>query len=296
MELRQLRYFVAVAEELHFGRAAARLHLATPSLSQQLKALERDLGVRLLDRSSTGVTLTPAGAELLPLARRTLAAADEVGAAARRVAAGRATVLRLGFLAFALTGVSRALVTEFGRAAPTVTVQLRQFEWDDPSGGLLSGVTDAALVRLPFRGSERLHTLELARDRLLVVVPDGHPLAARAEVGLDELLGEPWLEAADVTDPDFADFWYLRSRREPGSAVPSSAGTVEEWLAAVALGRGINLVPEGLAAGHRRTGLRFVPVTDPGARSPLVLAWPREDPTPAALELARFCAARRGPA
>ncbi len=292
MELRQLRYFVTVAETLHFGRAAEQLHLATPSLSQQVRVLERDLGVRLLDRSSAGVALTAAGAELLPLARRVLAAADEVSDAARRHAQGRVSVLRLGFIAFSLTTRTRGLLTEYGRAAPTVTVRLRQYEWDDPAAGLLTGDSDAAFVRPPFRGAERLHLLELARERLLVVLSEGHPLAARASVGLEELLAEPWLESADVTDPEFADFWYLRSRRGGSGRVVSQAATVEEWLASVALGRGLNLVPRSLAEGYRRPGLAFVPVADEEARSPLVLAWPREDPAPAAVDLARFCAAR----
>ena len=293
MELRQLRYFVVVADELHFGRAAARLHITTPSLSQQVKALERDLRVRLLDRSSTGVSLTPAGAELLPLARRTLEAADDVVDAARRAAAGRVSILRLGFLAFSLTARTRALLTEYGRVAPTVTVQLRQYEWDDPSAGLLSGDADAALVRLPFTGSDRLHVLELARDRLLAVVADGHPLARRGSVSLDDLVTEPWLEAAHVTDPAFAAFWYLRDRRGPDAeVVVSRAGTVEEWLAEVAFGRGANLVPSSLAEAYRRPGLAFLPVTDAEAVSTLALAWPRADPAPAAVDLARFCAAR----
>jgi len=173
MELRQLRYFVAVAEELHFARAAARLLIASPSLSQQIKALERSLAVTLFERSSMGVSLTPAGAQLLPLARATLQSAEEVLDAAHRIAELRATVLRLGFLAFTLTATSRRLLTEFGRKVPSVTVQLRQYEWDDPSGGLLSGATDAALVRPPFTGEDKLHLLELASERLLAIVAEG---------------------------------------------------------------------------------------------------------------------------
>ena len=179
MELRQLRYFVAVAEELHFGRAAARLHIASPSLSQQIKALERDLAVRLFDRSSTGVALTSAGAELVPVARRALAAADEVEDAARRIADGRSTVLRLGFLAFSLTTTTRRLLTEFGRHAPAVTVQLRQHEWDDPSAGLLGSTTDAAFVRMPFTGADTLEVLVLEREPVLVVAGRDHRLAGR---------------------------------------------------------------------------------------------------------------------
>ncbi|TIC88869.1 LysR family transcriptional regulator [Nocardioides sp. GY 10113] len=289
MELRQLRYFVAVAEELHFGRAAARLLIASPSLSQQIKALERSLAVTLFERSSTGVALTPAGAQLLPLARSALAAAEEVRSTAQRISQERAEVLRLGFLPFSLTGASRRLLTEFGRAAPTVTVQLRQYEWDDPSAGLLAGDTDAALVRPPFTGAERLTLLELATDPLLAIVAEDHPLAAEGSVTRTRLAAEPWLEAAGVTDPVFAAFWYFRDVRRHGPAVRSEAATLEEWLSEIAFGRGVNVVPASLAEEYRRPGLAFVPLADT-PRSPLALAWPRDRPTPAVQALARAAA------
>lgn len=293
MELRQLRYFIAVAEELHFGRASARLRIASPSLSQQIKALERQLGVRLFDRSSTGVALTAAGRELVPAARRALDAADEVEDAARRIADERATVLRLGFLAFSLTPTARGLLTAFGRHAPAVTVQLHQHEWDDPSAGVLSGATDAALVRPPFTGAEGLDVLVLDVEPVLVVVAHDHPLAGRRHVSVADLLDQPWLEAGLVTDPVFANSWYLRDLREArGAASPAVASrstTVEEWLAEVAFGRGIDLVPAGLAEEYRRSGLAFLPVTD-APPSPLALAWRRVDPPPSVIELARFAA------
>jgi DNA-binding transcriptional LysR family regulator len=288
MELRQLRYFVAVADELHFARAAARLLIAAPSLSQQIKALERDLAVTLFERSSTGVSLTPAGEELLPHARTTLAAAEELRASAHRVSEQRATLLRLGFLAFSLTAPTRRLLTEFGRKFPSVTVQLRQYEWDDPSGGLLSGATDAALVRPPFTGDDQLSLLDLSSDPVLAIVAEGHPLAGEASVTRARLAQEPWLEADNVTDPVFAHFWYLRDLRS-APAVRSQAGTVEEWLAEIAFGRGVNIVPAALAEEYRRPGLVFVPVSD-GPTSRLVLGWRRTDPAEGATTLARFAA------
>jgi len=292
MELRQLRYFVAVAEELHFGRAAARLHIASPSLSQQIKALERDLAVRLFDRSSTGVALTSAGAELVPKARRALEAADEVEDAARRIADGRSTELRLGFLAFSLTSTTRRLLTEFGRHAPAVTVQLRQHEWDDPSAGLLGGTTDAAFVRLPFTGVDTLEVLVIEREPVLVVAGRDHRLAGRDHVLVGDLVDEPWLEAGLVTDPVFARSWYLRDQRSDTlQTVASRSGTVEEWLAEIAFGRGINLIPAGMAEEYRRPGLVFLPVLD-APPSTLALAWRRVDPPPSALELALFAARR----
>ena len=293
MELRQLRYFVAVAEELHFARAAARLLIASPSLSQQIKALERSLSVTLFDRSSTGVSLTPAGAQLLPLARATLAASEELLDTAQRISHERATVLRLGFLAFTLTAASRRLLTEFGRKAPDVTVQLRQYEWDDPSAGLLSGETDAALVRPPFTGDDRLVMLELTADPVLAVLPEGHELAASESVTSTRLAQERWLETEVVKDPVFARYWYLTDlRADPATTVRSRAGTVEEWLAEIAFGRGVNVVPAGMAEEYRRPGLAFVPVAD-AEPSRLVLAWRKDDAPAVATTLARFAARRK---
>jgi DNA-binding transcriptional LysR family regulator len=291
MELRQLRYFVAVAEELHFARAAARLLIASPSLSQQIKALERSLSVTLFERSSTGVSLTAAGEQLLPLARTTLYAAEEVLDSAHRISEERATVLRLGFLAFSLTTTSRRLLTEFGRKVPSVTVQMRQYEWDDPSGGLLSRETDAALVRPPFTGDDRLHLYELASEPLLAIVGEGHELAHEDSVSSARLAREPWLEAEVVTDPVFARYWYFRDLRESSALVRTSAGTLEEWLAEIAFGRGVNVVPSGLAEEYRRPGLVFVPVDD-APPSRLVLAWRRDDPPDVAQTLATFASRR----
>jgi DNA-binding transcriptional LysR family regulator len=288
MELRQLRYFVAVAEELHFARAAARLLIAAPSLSQQIKALERDLSVSLFERSSTGVSLTPAGEQLLPHARTTLAAAEELRASAHRVAEQRATVVRLGFIAFSLTATSRRLLTEFGRKVPSVTVQMRQYEWDDPSAGLLSGATDAALVRPPFTGEDQLAMIDLASDPLLAALSDEHVLAGEESVSVARLAREPWLEGQIVTDPVFARYWYLRELRSSPPVV-SAASTLEEWLGEIAFGRGLNVVPAGMAEEYRRPGLAFVPVAD-APESRLVLAWRRDDPPEGATTLGQFAA------
>jgi DNA-binding transcriptional LysR family regulator len=296
MDLRQLRYFVAVAEELHFTRAAARLLITTPSLSQQVRRLEGQLGVRLFDRSSTGVRLTPSGELLLPHARRTLAAAEELAASAVRLAQGQTTVLRLGFISYSLTEPARRLVTEYARREPDVDLQLRQYEWDDPSAGLLDGSSDAALVRLPFTGAERLDTVEIGRDALFAVMAEDSPLAREPRIRARRLVKEPILETRIVSDPVFADHWFLR-RLGGRSArpVPSAARTVDEWLGEVALGKGVDVVPEGLVDAYRRPGLAFVPVDDLEP-SVLVLAWnPRRD-SDAVARLARLAAPPSVPA
>jgi DNA-binding transcriptional LysR family regulator len=295
MDLRQLRYFVAVAEELHFTRAAARLLITTPSLSQQVRRLEGQLGVRLFDRSSTGVRLTASGELLLPHARRTLAAAEELAAHAVRLAQGQTTALRLGFISYSLTEPARRLLSDYARREPAVDLQLRQYEWDDPSAGLLDGSSDAALVRLPFTGAERLATVEIGRDALVAVTAEDGPLAREQRVRARRLVQEPILETRIVSDPVFADQWFLRRLRGPSArAVPSAARTVDEWLGEIALGRGVDVVPEGLVEAYRRPGLAFVPVEDLEP-SVLVLAWdPRRD-SEAVSRLVRLASAATPP-
>jgi DNA-binding transcriptional LysR family regulator len=290
MELRQLRYFIAVAEESHFGRAANRLLIASPSLSQQIKALETRLGVRLFDRSSRGASLTAEGERLLPHARATVAASEQLLDEAQRLSQGRHTALRLGFLAYALTASSRSLLVRFGRRHPHVDVDLRQYEWDDPSAGLLDGTSDIALVRTPFNGESRLRTVEVASEPVLAVMAEGHELATATSISAARLAQETFIEAGQVTDPVFAAYWYLWGQRPDDRPVARSRSTtVEEWLGEIAMGRGVNIVPAGLAAEYQKPGLVFVPVDDlPPSR--LVVAWNPAAVTPAALDFARLAA------
>jgi DNA-binding transcriptional LysR family regulator len=273
MELRQLRYFVVVAEELHFGRAAARLLIAGPSLSQQIKALERELRVTLFNRSSSGVELTAPGRELLPHARATLEAADELRMTAQHLVAGHTAQLRLGFQAFALTAPARDLLAAFGHQHPEVRLELRQYEWDDPSAGLLSRDVDVALVRTPFQGAEQLRTVEVCSEPVVAVMRDGLPLSRVDSVSVIELAAEPFVETDLARDPEFAAYWYLRDLRpDPEHRVISRSRTVEEWLAEIALGRGVDIIPASFAADYARPGLAFVPVTGMSP-SQVVLAW-----------------------
>ncbi len=288
MELRQLRYFLAVADELHFTRAAERLLIAAPSLSQQIKALERHLKVQLFERSSVGVGLTAAGSALLPLASATVVAADDLLAAAARLASGRTDVLRIGFQPFAFTHPVRELLAAFAHHEPDVDLQLKQFEWDDPSAGLLSDQVDLAIVRPPFRGADQLRLLEIERGPVLLVTRAGDPVARYDVLRVDQLADCAFLESPRVTDPIFAAYWYLRDINR-GAPVVSHAATVEEWLTAVSLGRGVNLIPASFADDYRRPGLAFLPV-DGLPDSAVTLAWKPTNTNDASRRLRRLAA------
>jgi DNA-binding transcriptional LysR family regulator len=137
------------------------------------------------------------------------------------------------------------------------------------------------LVRPPFIGDDRLQMLELASEPLLAIVAEGHSLADTKSVPSARLAQETWLESDVVTDPVFARYWYFRELRTSSPSVPINAATLEEWLAEIAFGRRVNVVPAGLAEEYRRPGLAFLPVADADApESCLVLAWRRDNAPP----------------
>ncbi|WP_116950946.1 LysR substrate-binding domain-containing protein [Jiangella endophytica] len=193
MELRHLRYFVAVAEERHFGRAAARLHMAQPPLSQQIQRLEAELGVALLSRSTRRVDLTPAGGRFLDRARAILASAESAAAEAARVAAGEVGRVAVGFVGTATYAVLPALASAVRAAAPGLDLDLRG-EQLTPAliGGLHDRSLDVAIIRPPV-GDPDLDVRVLRRERLVAVLPETHPLAAADHVDLAALEAERFL-------------------------------------------------------------------------------------------------------
>ncbi|AXG52845.1 transcriptional regulator [Streptomyces lincolnensis] len=198
MELRQLTYFVTVAEELHFGRAAERLHIVQSGVSQQIRRLERELGAELFDRSSRHVRLTAAGERLLPEARTVLAAADRA-----RAAVAPPPGLRIG----TSTGLGEHLdrvLAAFARRAPGVPVELHSLPVAERLARVAGGRLDAAFVRAvePVPG---VRVLPLWADPLVVALPATHPLAARTEIGVEELAGLPLALTERRANPALVD-------------------------------------------------------------------------------------------
>ena len=196
MELRHLRYFRAVAEELHFGRAAERLHIAQPPLSQQVRQLERELGVALLVRTTRKVELTPAGEAYLKRVVAILDAVDEAGGQAQRIAEGAEGQLAIGCVGSATYSLLPRLVRALREELPGVDVSVRG-EMLAPAlfTALLAGEIDLALLRPPVEQSGVL--LETVRhDRLLAALPEGHALAARDELSIKDLRDEEFVAHA----------------------------------------------------------------------------------------------------
>jgi DNA-binding transcriptional LysR family regulator len=203
VELRQLRFFVAVAEELHFGRAAARLGVVQPAVSQQLSRLERELGLRLLERGPHRVALTDSGARLLAEARTTLAAADKVRDTAAGLARGRADIVRLGTAPGLGPRVLRGLTTVLGRS-PQVELVLVPGDATTHVAALARGQLDLALVRGAVESPPGL-AVRVGEDPVSVVLPASHPAARQAAVRVEDLADLPLRLPSRAADPELCD-------------------------------------------------------------------------------------------
>ena len=187
--LRDLRYFVAVAEELHFGRAAERLHLSQPALSKQIRSLETTLRAQLFRRDRRQVELTVAGTALYAVARDLLRDWDDGVAVVADAAAQEARVLRVGTLTSIGRALYPAIIDHFAKRQPGWQVELRSFGWGDATGGLREQAADAACVWLPV-DDPLIESAVLAAERRLVALSDAHPLAGRSSVSFAEIAGE----------------------------------------------------------------------------------------------------------
>lgn len=264
LDLRKLRYFVAVAEELHFGRAAERLHIAQPVLSRQIRSLEDDLGAEVFDRGRRGTRLTPAGEQLLEDAVPLLASAR---ALARRVkaAAQDTPTLVVGFMpGITLTPATAA----FAARHPDVSVRLLRTTWADQVEVLLDGRADIGVVRLPI-DAHGLQVRPIFHEPRVVMLPVGHRLAGRTSLTVRDLAGEHLLQ-----DPDAVPEWRevaveMRDGARPATPVVHQ---VEEKLELVASGAGVCVLPMSTAAFYTRPDVVPLPVEDLGPNE-VALAW-----------------------
>ncbi|MBY8880088.1 LysR family transcriptional regulator [Actinacidiphila acidipaludis] len=285
LDLRKLRYFVAVAEEMHFGRAAERLHIAQPVLSRQIRSLEEDLGAAVFDRDRRGTLLTPAGEQLLEDAVPLLASAQ---ALTRRVtaAARAAPTLTIGFMpGITLTPATLA----FAERHPGVEVRLLRTTWNDQVTVLLDGRADVGVVRLPIdpRG---LRVRPLFREPRVVMLPAGHRLASRESVTVGELAAEHLLQDPDAV-PEWRDVALeLRGRQRPEVRVIHQ---VEEKLELVASGAGICVLPLSTAAFYTRPDVIPLPVEGLGPNE-VALAWAASRRSPLVHDFAEAAAETLG--
>lgn len=272
MELRQLRYFVTVAEELHFGRAAERLHIVQSAVSQQIRRLERELGVEFFDRSPRHVRLTPAGERFLPEARSVLAAEARARASVAEPPEGRTATLRLGTSTGLGDHLDRVLEA-LARLAPRLAVELVSAPARSRMGQVAAGGLDAAFVRgLDEHPGVRL--IPVWQDQLVVALPARHPLAAADDVALKDLATLPLRLTARRNNPPLVDLVVTACRDAGFEPVPGPpTHSLQDTLAAIGAGAGMWTV---VYASHARSLLTrrvaFLPVRGSGLSLPAVLA------------------------
>ncbi|MFE4575359.1 LysR family transcriptional regulator [Streptomyces chartreusis] len=264
LDLRKLRYFVAVAEELHFGRAAERLHIAQPVLSRQIRSLEDELGAEVFDRGRRGTLLTPAGKQLLEDAVPLLASAQALVRRVKSSARGTQS-LTIGFMP-GIT-VTPAMIA-FTALHPDVKVRLLRTTWEDQVAVLLDGRADVGIVRLPI-DRQGLEVHPLFQEPRVVMVPIGHRLADRRSVTVKDLAAEHLLQDPNAV-PEWRDVALeLQSAERPEVPVIHQ---VEEKLELVAAGAGICVLPLSTANFYTRPDVIPLPVDDLGPNE-VALAW-----------------------
>jgi DNA-binding transcriptional LysR family regulator len=289
VELRHLRYFLAVAEDLHFSQAADRLQIAQPALSQQIRKLEAEIGVDLFHRTKRHVELSAAGQAMVRPARQALAEASAAVEAAQQAARGETGHLRIGFIESAAMTFVPMAVRRFSADHPEVGLSLSELAVDAQVEGLRSGLLDIGILRLP-AATDGLELVSLADEGLVVVTPDSHPLAQKKQVSSRALTGEPLILLARKMVPGLYDQIIVLQHQHGAVHIAQEATSIQAVLGLVAAGLGISLLPASVKS-LSRTGVSFVALTESprsamqiarreSDRSPLTAAFLEAAPTP----------------
>jgi len=291
MELRQLRHFVTLAEEMHFGRAAQRLYMTQPPLSSSIMRLEEDLGVRLFDRDSKHVTLTPAGSMLLVKAREIVFQAEKVREFAKAVSAGSAGRIEVGFTGTLLYRGLPAILSRFKADYPQIEVGLREIGSQEQMLTIREGRLDAGFINTPVAPAGLEH-LVIYRECYMVCLPTSHRLAGEECVRLADLAGEPFVMFGRHSSP--ASYDHVISLCDRAGFHPTTSVEVGQLLSVVAMvasGLGVAVVPKSVS-NARISGVVFLPFEGSEVRPTAFLIWSAESSTPglaAFVETAAAC-------
>ncbi|HEX2555716.1 MAG TPA: LysR substrate-binding domain-containing protein [Microvirga sp.] len=280
MELRHLRYFVAVAEELHFGRAAKRLHLSQPPLSHQIKDLEEELGVELFNRSKRAVSLTRAGAAFLSRARGVLAAAADACEVARRAGLGHAGHLSIGYVHSAAYTMLPAVLRAFRQSHEDVELHLEALPPVEQIKALLTSRLDVGILRPPVNDSELAVDI-VRREPFVLALPADHQLCSRSRISLQALSGEPMImfrrEPNAMHMHDLIMTFCANARLNP--RVVQVTTTQHALIGLVSSGMGIAIVPQSVSA-LSLPGVTYRPTVEESPILELALCWRRDNDEP----------------
>lgn len=260
MELRQLKYFVAVAEELHFGRAAERCHIAQPPLSQQIKRLEEELGVTLLERTSRKVSLTPEGAEFLERARDIFGRIDEAVDRIQSMARGEEGCLRVGFIGPAALSPLPQAIRQFRERNPLIKLDFSAKSTSEQLPMLRNDRLDVVFVRLFGHDVDGLEQMTFLREPYVLALPEGHPLGGQERVDIRQLQDVPMVFNQRIAQP--ALYRSLMGSFHKAGFTPNivqEVNTEQSTVALVATGLGVALVPASSSL-DQRAGVVFRPL------------------------------------
>jgi DNA-binding transcriptional LysR family regulator len=272
MELRRIRYFMAVAEELHFGRAAARLHIAQPPLSAQIQQLERELGVQLFDRTNRRVRLTKEGEVFLGEAVVLLEQYERAVQAVHQASSGLLGRIVVAGVASAFDEILPTVIPRFRAGHPDVVLSLREADTAEALAALARGSLDVAFVRLE-RGDDEIAVRPLRREKFAVAVPARHPLAGQAEVGLGDLATEAFVMPLRSVASSYFDQLLDACRRAGfNPRIAHQSNSIQSQVGFVACGLGVALVPR---TEHllQRSNVVFLPLKEDIAVTEVSLAW-----------------------
>lgn len=276
IQLRQLRYFLAVAEELNFTRAADRMGMAQPPLSQQISNLERELGAELFLRSNRSVTLTEAGRALMVHAYRLLNAAEQAALDVAEIAKGDGGVLKIGAIFSAIYTVVPQALRAFSEMRPNVTVRLAEMTISQQIEALRSGEIDAGILRGPILEPD-LMAQSLISETFVAAIPADHPLAAKAMVSLSELASAPLI----IISPSLSRLYSMKMttallERDYALNIVQEVADMHTLLGLVGSGLGLSLVPASLQA-IQLVHVVYRPIKEPMPTSTLQIVWRRDN-------------------
>ncbi len=288
IDLRQLRQFIAVAEELHFHRAAARLNMSQPPLTASVRRLEEEVGTELIERGNRTVGLTAAGAVFLEEARRTVAQAERTVAAAREAAEGRSGVVRLSYVGSSLYGRLPERIRRFRQHSPTVRLELREATSAQQVAFLRDGQADMGVVIPPVPDAGDIVLRDFDTDRLAIALPRGHRLAALDQVPLSRLIDEPFVLWPAAEGRGF----HLRVIRLCAKAgfvprIVQEAHQMQAVLSLVAVEAGVSIVPASMSV-FRTDDVIYRGIDDTDAEFTLCLCWRNQPIAPAVQRFISF--------
>jgi DNA-binding transcriptional LysR family regulator len=280
MELRHLRYFVAVAEELHFGRAARRVGIAQPPLSQQIKSLEAEIGVNLLVRTKRLVALTPAGEIFLSEARKCLAQAEHAVRSAERAARGEIGQLEVGFVNSAIYGKVPSIFRLMRSRYPEVSLILQDLTSQAQVEAMKAHRIDVGLIRPPLAAAESLSMRVIWREPLMVALPKGSRLTREKRIAMADLAEEAFIQIPRHVAPGFYDqFIRLCAGAGFSPTIVQEAQTTSTIVGLIAGGMGVSILPASLQ-GLRRSGVVYRPLRSPVPTSDMAVIWRPDDTSP----------------